>query len=138
MTGDYPFLAAVLDADSNYGFASCEIDVAGVSISCGLPPVGRVGQAYDFTFPVSGGLPPYTISITAGTLPPGLSLDATTGEVTGIPTSPGTFAFTVQVEDSLANTASANCFIEIVVPTNSPLVITFRGVKRRRACLPSA
>lgn len=51
-------------------------DSAGPSdleIVCNSPPVGKVGIPYSHTFPASGGTPPYTFSLFAGALPPGLS-----------------------------------------------------------------
>ena len=52
---------------------------------------------------------PYGWSITAGSLPSGLSLDGLSGQITGTPTKEGVFPVTVQVKDasSPAQTASA-------------------------------
>jgi hypothetical protein len=57
-----------------------------------------VGVPFDEFIPVSGGVPPYTFGETG--LPPGLSLNTSTGEITGTPTGSGTFAYTVSVTDS--------------------------------------
>ncbi len=70
-----------------------------VTVDTGDNVVARVG--------VYGGRPPYTWSIAAGALPPGLALNATTGVVSGIANVAGTFAFTVTSTDSLGATASA-------------------------------
>ena len=48
----------------------------------------------------SGGLPPYRWDLPGGALPPGLALGED-GRITGSPTTPGTFGFTVRVRDSL-------------------------------------
>jgi len=67
-------------------------------------------------FLASGGVTPYTFDITAGALPSGLSLDATSGVVTGTPTEGGNFDFTVTVTDSTEpepQTASVECSILI-------------------------
>ena len=65
-------------------------------------PAATVGQSYkcgsDLT--ASGGKAPYTYAISAGILPPGLSLNPSTGAITGIPTAGGTFTFTVTATDS--------------------------------------
>lgn len=50
----------------------------------------------------TGGLPPYRFEITDGALPPGLALSEG-GQITGMPTTPGTFPFTVRVRDVLFN-----------------------------------
>ncbi|GAB2477615.1 hypothetical protein GCM10027082_30980 [Comamonas humi] len=61
-------------------------------------PAGTRGTSYEQTLAVIGGLPPYSFSVT-GSLPDGLSLDATTGKITGTPTTPGSYSFTVTVSD---------------------------------------
>jgi hypothetical protein len=78
---------------------------------------GQVGVPYSSALVASGGVPPYTFSITAGSLPVGLTLNPTTGAITGVPTEAGHFGFTAQVVDSTgtaAGTASANCSITII------------------------
>jgi hypothetical protein len=70
-------------------------------------PQATVGVAYSATLEASGGTPPYSWSITSGSLPGGLKLDATTGVISGTPAAPGTSDFTVTVTDSFRETASA-------------------------------
>jgi len=65
-----------------------------------VPPAGVAGTPYGvFTFGTTGGFLPFTWSITAGNLPPGVTLGSD-GSLSGIPTSVGTFNFTVTVTDS--------------------------------------
>ena len=70
----------------------------------------------------SGGATPYTYSITSGALPAGLSLNTSTGAVTGIPTTPYTTANVVfSVHDAngvVANTTSTVSFT-VTVPSVS-------------------
>jgi hypothetical protein len=61
---------------------------------------GRVGVAYEIGLFASLGVQPYTWAHIAGTLPPGLSVQASPGRVKGTPTMAGTFTFTVRVTDS--------------------------------------
>jgi Zn-dependent metalloprotease len=51
-----------------------------------------------FTVTASGGTSPYSFSATG--LPPGVSINATSGQVSGTPTAGGTFSTTVNVTDS--------------------------------------
>jgi hypothetical protein len=48
----------------------------------------------------NGGITPYTWSIASGGLPPGIMLNAMTGNINGTPTMSGTFAFTLEVSDT--------------------------------------
>ncbi|HEX6351444.1 putative Ig domain-containing protein [Actinophytocola sp.] len=77
-----------------------------LALTFGPPPAGTVGVAYATTLTATGGQTPYTWSVTAGSLPPGLQLGAATGAITGTPTVAGTFAFTVQVADAGSGTAT--------------------------------
>src|SRR5262245_65683617 len=61
---------------------------------------GQQGVAYSQTLAATGGATPYTWSITVGTLPAGLAINASTGVISGKPTGTGTSNFTVQVTDS--------------------------------------
>lgn len=69
-------------------------------------PAGTLGVAYVGQLTASGGTPPYTYSISSGSLPTGLSLDTGTGAITGTPSATGYFEFTAAVSDTLAATAS--------------------------------
>lgn len=83
---------------------------------CGSPPSGTVCSAYSHTFPASGGVAPYTFAITAGALPTGLSLNTSTGVVSGTPSSVDTFSFTIEVTDSASSTVDTDCSITISCP----------------------
>jgi hypothetical protein len=63
-------------------------------------PGGTVGAAYAVGIFAGGGVPPYRWSRIAGTLPPGLSLQASPGRLTGTPTAAGSYSFTLRVDDS--------------------------------------
>lgn len=61
---------------------------------------GQVGVAYETGLFPGGGVPPYRWSHVGGTLPPGLSVQASPGRVLGTPTAAGSYVFTVRVDDS--------------------------------------
>lgn len=73
------------------------------------------------TLAASGGLGPYTFSVSTGTLPAGLTLSST-GVLSGTPTTPGTSNFTIQAADSQLVPATGTKVFNIVV--FAPLVFT--------------
>jgi hypothetical protein len=78
-----------------------------LAISTSQMDTPAAGSRYAQAFTASGGLPPYKFVLLAGTLLPGLSLDES-GVLSGaIPASAAgsSFAFTVQVQDSLGSKA---------------------------------
>jgi len=68
--------------------------------AAGTLAAGTVGTAYSTTLTTSGGASPYTYALTTGTLPAGLSLNTSTGVVSGTPTAAGTSNFTITATDS--------------------------------------
>ncbi len=62
-------------------------------------PGGTLGTAYSQTVSATGGTGSYTFSRSAGTLPPGVTLNASTGALTGTPTATGTRNFTIRATD---------------------------------------
>jgi hypothetical protein len=103
--------------------ASLSITIAGnLAITTTSLPNGVVSDSYSQTLAASGGIPGYTFSITSGTLPAGLTLNGSTGVISGTPSSAGTSSFTIQVKDSNtpADTATANLSITVT----GPLAIT--------------
>jgi len=72
-------------------------------------PAGKVKTKYSAAVAVTGGVPTFKWSWAAqkgSKLPPGLTLSATTGAITGKPTKAGTFNITVKVTDANKQTAS--------------------------------
>ena len=90
---------------------------SGLSITTSSLPAGTVGTAYNQSLQASGGTSPYTWSIASGSLSTGLSLDASSGAITGTPTSAGTSNFTVQVTDASSDNATAA--LSIIVSSGS-------------------
>jgi Putative Ig domain len=91
------------------GIDAATASVAGArtpaSITTRSLPIAQRGTAYGAMLAASGGTWPYTWKITKGPLPTGLSLNASTGEISGTPSAAGTSNFTAEVTDSSAPTA---------------------------------
>jgi hypothetical protein len=75
------------------------------ALSVGLSlPNAVAGQPYSGSVSVSGGVPPYQINLKGGGLPPGLSLDSSSGAITGTvaaDATPGIYHFMITVTDSV-------------------------------------
>jgi hypothetical protein len=70
-----------------------------VTITPAALPDGEPGQPYFEQLDATGGAAPHTFAVTAGTLPPGVTLSAA-GALSGKPTAGGTFTFTVTATDA--------------------------------------
>jgi len=115
--GTFTYSLEAVDSTGAADAVKCQFQVAAaspVSLSCPSAP-GEAGAPYASSFAAAGGVPPYTFSITQGTLPPGLSLNTATGAITGIPSAAGPFSFTVQVADSESPSATATVSCGIAI-----------------------
>ena len=76
-------------------------------------PCGQILLAYNQPLQATGGSGARTWSVVAGTLPQGLTLDPTTGVISGTPIAPGLFPFTVRVADTGGQAATQALSISI-------------------------
>jgi hypothetical protein len=74
---------------------------------------GSQYQPFTYTITASGGTAPYTWRVASGYLPDGLLLNATTGQITGTPTTAGTFNFGYTVTDSTNAAMTVGAQIQI-------------------------
>ena len=88
-------------------------------------PGGLVNTSYSAAIVPAGpgGVPPYTWSITSGTLPPGLNLNSSSGIISGLPTTAGVYTFLPKVQDSAipSQAATSATGVSITVTTVPPL-----------------
>src|ERR1035438_8603358 len=77
-----------------------------MTLSCAPATIGEQGIAFNSALVVSGGVAPYTFSIATGKLDPGLTLDPTSGTISGTPTSQAAFNYKAKVVDSAGSTRS--------------------------------
>lgn len=125
-TGTSNFTARVTDSVGGAATKALSITiVAGPTIDTASLPNGEVGVAYSQMLAASGGIPPYTWSISSGALPAGLSLNASSGAITGTPTTTGTSNFTARVADSLGGMATRALTITVLpAGTTVPIITT--------------
>jgi hypothetical protein len=128
--GVYKFFPTVTDSaippqkfTSTTGVTISVITVAPLqSVTPPLPP-GDVATGYTASLVATGGVAPYTWSITSGQLPSGLKLNSASGTISGIPILSTTANFAVQVEDT-NSTKSAPQTLSIVINPGSAITNT--------------
>jgi hypothetical protein len=80
-------------------------------------PAGSFNVAYNQTVSVTGGVGSLVWGITSGSLPPGLDLNASNGNISGQPTSTGSFSFALRVTDQIPQSDQQNYTIAINAST---------------------
>ena len=118
--GTFTFTARLTDSAGSNVTKTISLSVVPqpLVITTASMPGGIIGVPYSQTLAATGGVAPYTWSISTGTPPAGLSLSSA-GALTGTPTAVGTSSFTAQITDSL-NTNATKAF-SITVGVSGPL-----------------
>lgn len=117
-SGNFSFTARATDAFSYTGTRSYTLTiVAGsMAITPATLPAPIYSSSYSQQLTVSGGVAPYTFSINGGSLPTGIALSST-GTLTGSPSSPGTYTFSVTAVDSSSNLTSVSQSYTLTIAT---------------------
>ncbi|GIU76349.1 MAG: hypothetical protein KatS3mg004_3436 [Bryobacteraceae bacterium] len=84
-------------------------------------PDGLVGVPYSATLSASNATPPFSWSVVSGALPPGLSLNSSTGSISGTPSQPGNFSFLVRLTDYFSSSSQKEFSIRIL---QRPAILT--------------
>jgi len=96
-----------------------------ISLSPATLPAGMVGSAYNQIVTASGSSAlPYTYSVSSGALPGGLLLGSGSGAITGVPTTPGTFIFTITATDTNGCFGSQVYTIQIAAIGCPPILLS--------------
>ena len=124
-TGDYSFKISASDGSQSdtQTYAMTVVDPLKATVPAAT--AGEVNRPFSLGLAAVGGKQGYKWSLATGsTLPDGLSLDASTGAITGTPTAPGATAAKVTVTDALGLTSTVNVNISVaqqLTITNRPL-----------------
>ncbi|MEO8215575.1 MAG: ice-binding family protein [Acidobacteriota bacterium] len=127
--GTFNFTLTAADANGCLGSQAYAIVIAApgcpaIALSPGTLPPGTAGVAYSQTITASGGTAPYAFSVSAGSLPSGLTVNASTGTIAGTPATPGIFNFTIRATDlnGCAGERAYSVAIAVMPPINVPTV----------------
>ncbi len=130
-TGTYAVTLEVSDSRTGRASATYQLKIrpalTPVSILTDKRHLGRVDTEYRLALSATGGFPAYQWAVSEDRLPEGLTLDPTTGIISGRPKAAGTSKFAVSVEDAEGTGPSQTCPIEIEILTQenvSKLVVT--------------
>ncbi|MCA8935053.1 MAG: hypothetical protein KDB68_02500 [Planctomycetes bacterium] len=117
--GSYNFTLQVVDNGSGIAARafSADITAGALQITTASTPAGAPGVPYSATITGSDGSGTgYQWDVFGGVLPAGLSI-APTGTpsttISGVPTTPGQYGFTIRLRDSATNTVTANFTIDV-------------------------
>ena len=124
-------VTASYSGDANFAATQSAVLIQQVNpVTITLTPptlaAGKVGTAFSQSITASGGTAPYTYTLTAGALPPGVTLNPSSGELTGTPSAGGRFAFTLTATDSTSQSAEQAYTLAIdaaeitITPTTLP------------------
>ena len=80
---------------------------------------GTSGVSYNAALSASGGQSPYRWTVSSGTLPGGVQLDASSGVISGIPSQTGSFSFSVAVKDSASNQTTQPLSLSVAANSTS-------------------
>ncbi len=105
--GSFNPVFTVTDSGNNTASRTIAINSAAptLAIAPTTLPDGVAGTAYSQTLSTSGGTAPYTYAVSSGTPPPGITVSSG-GNVSGTPSTPGNYSFTVRSTDSSTGTGA--------------------------------
>jgi len=94
------------------------LDLASPTTGDGSPSNATAGAYYSYSFTSSGGIAPYTWSITDGNLPQGLKLIPGSGGISGTPAvdAPGLYVFNLKVQDSSGSSITKTYSLSVAPP----------------------
>jgi len=136
--GSATFTAQVTDSASRVAQKPLSITVAPapalplrLNVAASLQAVKGTPSSYQPE--ATGGTPPYTWSITAGSLPAGLALNNSSGALSGTPSASGDFSVTITVRDQRNQSAAGSIQIKVTDPEPAPAItkVKYKAGKRK-------
>ena len=115
-------------SEGRSGSAQVTLNPLPLTITTTSLPAGTVGVAYSQALSATGGIRPYSWTISSGSVPPGTAL-STAGVLSGTPTANGSFSFTVRAADAGSQSATQALTVQVgaslaITTTNLPSATT--------------
>jgi len=111
---------SVRDGNSVQGSRDCTFTVTPAPLALACPSgFAAMNSFYGSSAGATGGVSPYTFSLLAGALPPGLTFSPANGAIAGTPEAPGDFPLRFRVTDQTQTAAEGACRITVEGPTTS-------------------
>ncbi len=132
-TGTSSFMVTVSDsalpaAQSVTARVTITIAARRLTITTSSPAAGQVSRAYWQMLSAVMGVAPLQWTVASGKLPGGLSLNPSSGTISGVPTSAGVSTFTVKVTDSTTPTRmKATAKLSVTIYPHNPAVYVTNG-----------
>ena len=125
-TGTFTFTARATDSRSCPGSRIYTIVINApacptISLLPATLPAPVLGTPYSQTVTASGGQAPYTYTISSGALPPGLSLNSSSGLISGTPSASGSFSYTITATDA-NGCLTAVIYAGVIIPAQCPAI----------------
>ncbi|HME10190.1 MAG TPA: putative Ig domain-containing protein [Bryobacteraceae bacterium] len=120
-SGDYPMILSIAGTSSPAATFPILASLAPLAITTPSLANGTVGSVYSQTVGATGGQAPYSWSATG--LPSGLTIQVSSGAISGTPASAGTYSIQVTVTDSLHSSANKTYSVTIS-PAQAPLQVS--------------
>jgi hypothetical protein len=128
--GNFTFTLEVADQEFDTDSREFSLTVNNLAISTSSLPTAVKGTPFSFALKASGFNPVQSWALQSGALPAGISLNTTTGVLSGTPTTPGSSTLTFRVTDNsafsvtraLSLTISATFIKPVLDPVSLPTV----------------
>ncbi len=104
----------MVDASGQVATKAVTLVIAAVPAMTFIPTAGEVGVTYSQQPTLTGGTGPFAWALTAGSLPAGITLNSSTGLVSGTPIASGSFPVTISATDAFGQVANRTVTLVIV------------------------
>ncbi|MCX6612677.1 MAG: Ig domain-containing protein, partial [Acidobacteria bacterium] len=120
--GTFNFTVTVTDTQARQVSKSCSITPQSVLQTTSARTTARVGVPYRSFIGAIGGQTGYSNSIISGSLPDGLTLESSTGRISGTPTTPGAVLARVRTQDSAGHSNDLALTIFVLARDFQPIL----------------